>query len=95
LKGAFIPVNDSATCQVVRRKLNPDAVAQQDADVVLAHFARKIGQHLVATVKPYTELSAWQRFNDSTLYIYLVLFLFAHLAYLFALAATVKEHSVH
>jgi hypothetical protein len=81
LRGAFISVNYSAARQVVRGKFNSDTVAQQDTDVVLAHLARKISQYLVAIVKPYTELSAWQCLNDSALYIYFIFFLVAHLAY--------------
>jgi len=93
LKRTFIPVNDSAACQVVRGELNSYAIAQQDADVVPAHFAREIGQYLVAVVKPYAKLGAWQRFDDGTLYIYFVLFLFAHPDYPFVLAAMVRKHS--
>jgi hypothetical protein len=59
---------------VVRGEFHPHAVAQQDTDVVSAHFAREVSQHLVAIVKPYTELGARKCLNDGTLHLYLVLF---------------------
>jgi hypothetical protein len=71
-------VDNSTACQVIGREFHPHAVAQQDTDIVLAHFARKVSQYLVTAVKPHTELRAWQGFNDGALYVYLVFFLFDH-----------------
>jgi hypothetical protein len=75
-------------------EFHPHAVAQQDTDVVPAHFAREVSQYLVAIVKPYAELGGWQCFNDGALYVYFVFFLFTHYTtYLFAVASMVSKHS--
>lgn len=53
----FVSVGDSAPGEVVRRQLTLHSVAFQHADVVLAHLARQVGQHLV----PVFELNAKRR----------------------------------
>src|SRR3974377_412617 len=45
------PVHDPAPPQVVGRKLDLDPVAREDPDVVHAHLARDVGEHLVVVVE--------------------------------------------
>jgi len=47
-EGLLVAVNDAATGQVVRAQLDDHAILREDADVVLAHFARNMGKHPVA-----------------------------------------------
>src|SRR5688572_16738944 len=44
----LVAVDDPAAGQVVRAELDDDAVLREDPDVVLAHLARDVGEHLVA-----------------------------------------------
>src|SRR5690606_11364844 len=44
----FVAVDDTAAGQIVGTQLNDHTVLGEDADVVLAHLARNVGEHLVA-----------------------------------------------
>ena len=56
--GVFLmAVHDPPTGQIVGRHFNPHPVAKQDADVILAHLARKISQYFVAVIQLNFELS--------------------------------------
>src|SRR5437660_9590606 len=45
-----IPIGNAAAGEVVGRHLDLDAIAGEDADVVLAHLPRDRGEHLVPAV---------------------------------------------
>lgn len=47
---ASITVGDPAAVHVIGRHFNAHKVAQQDTDVVAAHFAGQVGQNLVTIV---------------------------------------------
>src|SRR5260370_884071 len=53
----FVPVSNPPARQVVGRQVHRDPVPLQDADVVLAHLAAHVRQHLV----PVFELHAERR----------------------------------
>ena len=46
----FISISDSAAGQVVRRHLDGDAIAHEDADAILSHLAGNRGEHDVFAV---------------------------------------------
>src|SRR5439155_532752 len=50
-----VAVDDAAARQVVRRKLDADAVAGRDADEVATHAAGSVGDELVAVLELYLE----------------------------------------
>jgi hypothetical protein len=50
-----VPEGDAPLGEVVGRKLQRDAVAGQDADVVLAHLAGAVGDQAVAVFQHDTE----------------------------------------
>jgi hypothetical protein len=47
----LVPVNDPAAREVIRRKLDRDAIPGQNADEILAHFAGDVGQHLMLVLE--------------------------------------------
>src|SRR6478672_1024738 len=53
--------NDPATVEVVRRELHHHAVLREDPDVVLAHLARDVSEHLV----PVRQLDPEHRVRES------------------------------
>lgn len=61
----LVAVNDSAAGQVVGRQLHNYAVLGEDADVVLAHFARNVCENFV----PIAELNAEHRVGQSLEYV--------------------------
>ncbi len=58
---------DSPARKVIRRKLDRDAIAQQDADVVHTHFARNVGQYFMAVVQSDAEHGVGQSFGDGAI----------------------------
>jgi hypothetical protein len=50
-----VPVDDAGAVEVVRRDLDPDAIARQDADPVTAHLARHVSEDLVTVVEHHPE----------------------------------------
>jgi len=65
-KGLPLPIDDPSPAQIVGRHLDGDNIAGHDADEVLAHFPRDVGQHLVLAVAGLgldNELRVWQRLN--------------------------------
>src|SRR5215210_1181881 len=60
----LVAVNDPAAREVVRRKLHLDAIAREDADVVLAHLPRDLRENIVADVRLHPEHRARQRLDD-------------------------------
>jgi len=73
------PEGDSAAGEVVGRELDLDAVAGEDADVVLAHLPGDASEDTVAIVELHPEHRAWERFDDLALDLDL-LFLDCHFA---------------
>ena len=59
-----IPVDDPAALQVVRRELDPDAVARVHADAEAPHLARGVPERLVPVVERDPELAVPQRLDD-------------------------------
>src|SRR5258705_12963640 len=69
-KGSFpsaVAVNDAPAREIVRRQLDLHAVAGQDADVVPAHLARDVGQHLVIVVESHAEHCVGECFRHLSL----------------------------
>src|SRR5579863_2278004 len=62
--GLLVAVNDSAAVQVVGAQLHRHAVAGKDADKVLAHPARDMGEHLMVVLKLDLEHGIGQRLGD-------------------------------
>src|SRR6478609_8428875 len=56
-----VPEDDPATVEVVRRELHHHAVLGEDSDVVLAHLARDVSEHLV----PVRQLDPEHRVRES------------------------------
>ena len=59
-----MPVDDPRPIQVVRRDLNPDAVAREDADTEAPHLAGHVAQDLVAVVELHPEHRVRERLDD-------------------------------
>lgn len=71
---SLLAVDDTAAGQIVRGHFHPHPVTQQDADVILAHSARKVSQHLVSILQAHAELRGWQGFNNDAFYLNLIFF---------------------
>src|SRR5262245_12177957 len=67
VRASAAAVDNAATAEVVGRDLDFDPVAGNDADEVLAHAARNVGDYLVPVVEFDTELSVGQRLFYATL----------------------------
>ena len=61
-KAGWLPlaIDDSTFCQIVRREFNPDLVAGDDSNEVLAHPTRNVSHHLGARVQLDSESSIRQ-----------------------------------
>lgn len=62
----LLSVSNAAAFQVVGRKLDGDLVAGEDADEILAHFSRNVGEHLVLVVSDagfHEKHRVWKRFD--------------------------------
>src|SRR6476469_4356136 len=67
-KVLFVPVGDPAARQVVRRHLDGDAIADEDADTILAHLAGDCGEHDVfAVIEAHFEKGVGLLIDDSAL----------------------------
>jgi hypothetical protein len=51
----FVPVRYAAPIQIVGRKLYQDAVARENPDEMLAHFARNMGEHIALAGQVHPE----------------------------------------
>jgi len=69
----LVAVNDAPTSQIIGRELNANPIAQEDADIVLAHPARDVGQYPMAIVELNTELRIGECLDDRALYLDLLL----------------------
>lgn len=67
--GLAFSVNDSSAFEVVRRNLHHHAVARNDTDKVLPHFAGDVRHHCVAVLKLNAKLCIRKCLNDITFYL--------------------------
>src|SRR5919112_2699885 len=79
--GLLEAVRDAPAREVVRRDLDPDAVAREDADAVAAHLARKVTEHLVPVVELDAEHQAGQGLGDLALELHLLFYGHEHLRF--------------
>src|SRR5919112_995213 len=63
----LVAVDDPTTREVVRRELHHHAVLGADPDVVLAHLAADVGEHLVSIAQLHTEHRIRQGFRNGAL----------------------------
>ena len=63
----LVAVDDPTAGQVVRAELDHDAVLREDADVVLTHLARDVGEDLVAVRQLHTEHRVRQGLDHAAL----------------------------
>src|SRR6478609_8367796 len=63
----LVAVDDPTSCEVIRRELHHHAVLREDADVVLAHLAADVGEHLVTIAQLHAEHRIGQGFSDRAL----------------------------
>src|SRR5918992_5968381 len=78
LFGSAQAVDDTTAVEVVRRELDPDAVAREDPDPVPLHLPGHVAERLVTVVQANPEHLASERLEDLALDFEL-LFLFGHL----------------
>lgn len=69
-----LAVRDSSTGEIVRRQFHRHRVARQDADVMHAHFAGYMSQHLMAVLQLHAKHGVGQRFDDGSLHFDYVFF---------------------
>jgi hypothetical protein len=64
-------VNDASPAEIVGGEGNADPVARDDTDVMLSHFARKVGQYKVSIliVQFDPEHGIGKRFTDNPFYL--------------------------
>ena len=63
-------IHDDAAGRIVRGQRNRDLVAEHDADAVLAQFATKMGENLMAVLKLDLEIARWQDLDHAPLEFY-------------------------
>src|SRR3954468_1163000 len=61
---SLVAVDDATPGEVVGRQLHDNAVLGEDADVVLAHLAADVGQHLVPVAQFHPEHRIGQGLDD-------------------------------
>src|SRR3954465_10573683 len=61
--------HDACPAQVVRRQLDRDLVARQDADVVHAHLSRDVAEHDMAVFQLHTERGVGQVLENLALHL--------------------------
>src|SRR4051794_36001677 len=62
---SLVAVDDAPAGQVVRRQLYDHAVLGEDPDVVLAHLAADVGEHLVPVAQFHPEHRIGQRLDHA------------------------------
>ena len=70
----FMTISDAALGQIVRRKLQSDAIARQDADTIAAEFARQVRKHGAFLIQLYAEQAARKFLNNGTGYFNAIFF---------------------
>src|SRR5436305_9401480 len=68
----LVPVRNTTPVEVVGRQLDLHPVARQDADVVAAHLAGDVAEHLVPVVELHSEHRVGERLGDLPLHLDLV-----------------------
>lgn len=64
-------VDDAATGKIIGGECDSDFVARDDTDVVLAHFARKVGEnYMSAILKLYAEHGVGEGFANDSFHFY-------------------------
>src|SRR5579859_274366 len=71
-------VRNAPARQVIFAQFDSDAVAEQDADVILAHLAGQVSQHRMSVIQRYTKVGIGERLNDVALDFNFTFFLFRH-----------------
>jgi hypothetical protein len=66
----FIPVGNSAPAQVIRGKLDGNAVARQDFNIVHPHFSGDMRENAVIVFQDHPEGRVLQAFLDNTVDFY-------------------------
>src|SRR3990170_4357683 len=72
-RASAVAVGDPPARQIIGRKLDLYAIAEQDADVVAAHLAGEVGQHRVVVVQLDAKLRRRQGLDDGALHLDLLL----------------------
>jgi translation initiation factor IF-1 len=62
-----VPVDDARAVEVVRRQLDADAIAGQDADAVAAHLAGDVAEDHVVVVELHPEHGVRESLDDLAL----------------------------
>src|SRR6185503_18261494 len=65
--GLPVAVDHACAVEVVRRQLDADAIARQDADAVAAHLAGDVAEDHVVVVELHPEHGVGERLDDLTL----------------------------
>jgi hypothetical protein len=73
-KNLFVAVNDPPAIQVVWTQFDGHAVTWKNADEVLAHSARNMGQNLMVRLELHLKHGIGQRLNDRRHYLNRVFF---------------------
>jgi hypothetical protein len=66
-------IDNATTCQVIRRQLDPHAVAEHEPDAIPLHPSAQIAERLVAVVELNPEHTTAQGFHDLALELDLLL----------------------
>src|SRR5271155_5733872 len=64
----LMTIGDAALGQIVRRKLQRDAIPRQYADTIAAELARQVRKHSAFLIQLYAEQAAREFFNNSAGY---------------------------
>src|SRR5208282_2166508 len=64
-RASLVTVHDAAAREIVRRKLHRDAISGKNANEVLAHLSRNVGQHLMLVFELDAKHRVRQRLDDS------------------------------
>src|ERR1700676_4859557 len=59
----FVAVYNTPACQVIGRELDRNAVSGQDADKILPHFSRNVGEDLMLVFELHAEHRVGKRLN--------------------------------
>src|SRR5208282_4762436 len=78
----LVAVDDPATSQIVRRKLDRYFVSRQNPDEIFAHLAGNVRQHLMLVFELHAKHGIWQRLDHRGHYFYGVLFGISRVAFL-------------
>ena len=60
----LVAVCDPASCQVVSRNFNLNAISGKDANVMLAHLAAQVTKNFVSVIQLNSKVTALKRFDS-------------------------------